>query len=122
MNKEKKTYNIDLMTDAGKKTKLAGKEYEILPVKIEDMKYIIGENEEERFIIPDKKEIENGNISWSVFGINVMGERKDIFMKMLNKYVFYKEHPMTEDMVNEHNWSFKEIGTFLYFWIQDVSE
>lgn len=122
MNKEKKTYDIDTMTDAGKKIKLAGKEYEILPVKIEDMKYIIGEKEEERFIIPDKKEIENGNISWSVFGINVIGERKDIFMKILNKYVFYKEHPMTEDMVNEHNWSFKEIGTFLYFWIQDVSE
>ena len=45
-----------------------------------------------------------------------------MFMKIINKYVFYKEKPMTEQLLNEHNWSFREIGAFLYFWVQEVSE
>lgn len=117
----KETYNLDTMVGAAKKMTLVGKEYEVLPIKIEDMHYII-EDTEERFIIPDKKELESGNTPWSVFGLNVIGKRKDLFMKMINKYVFYKEHPMNEKLLNEHNWSFREIGTFLYFWLQEVSE
>lgn len=119
---EKINYNIETMTGAGKKITLVGREYEVLPIKIEDMKYILGENEEERFVIPDKKSIDSGEIGWTMFGLNVLGPRANIFFKMVNKYVFYKEHPMTEKLLNEHNWSFKEIGAFFYFWIQEVSE
>ena len=118
----KEIYKIETMIGAAKKINLVGREYEILPVKIEDMHYIIGENTEERLIIPDKDAIERKEMTWTAFGLNVEGKRKEIFMKMINKYVFYKEHPMTENLLNEHNWSFKEIGTFLYYWIQDVSE
>ena len=119
---EKKVYNLDTMVGAGKKITLVGREYEVLPIKIEDMNCIFSENEKERIIIPDKKAIETGEISWSMFGLNVTGEKKDLFIKIINKYVFYKEKPMTEELLNEHNWSFKEIGTFLYYWIQEVSE
>lgn len=119
---EKKVYDIDTMTGAGKKLNLVGREYEVLPIKIEDMNYILSENSEERVIIPDKKSIENGELTWSTFGLNVVGERKKMFMKIINKYVFYKEKPMTEQLLNEHNWSFREIGAFLYFWVQEVSE
>ena len=37
---------------------------------------------------------------------------------MTNKYVYYKDIPMTEEMLIEHNWSFKEIGEFLFTWSQ----
>lgn len=119
---EKKEYNIDTMTGVGKKLQLAGREYEVLPVNIEDMHYIIGDNPDERLYIVDKKDIESGKAAISIFGFNVQGERKNIFMKIINKYVFYKEKPMTEKLLIEHNWSFKEIAHFLWFWIQDVSE
>lgn len=118
----KETYNLETMTGAGKKMNLVGREYEVLPIKIEDMHYVIEENTEERLIIPDKKELEKGNTPWSIFALNVTGKRKDLFMKIVGKYVFYKEHSMTEKLLNEHNWSFREIGTFLYFWLQEVSE
>ena len=39
-------------------------------------------------------------------------------MYIINKYVYYKDHPMTEEMLIEHNWSFKEIGEFLLTWCQ----
>lgn len=119
---EKKEYNIDTMTGVGKKMTLAGREYEILPVNIEDMHYIIGENEAERLLIPTQKSLEAGEVLWSVFGYNVQGNLKPIFLKIIGKYVFYKEKPMTEKMLIEHNWSFKEIGRFLSFWVQEVSE
>lgn len=121
VNNERK-YNIDTMAGVGKKTQIAGREYEILPVNIEDMNCVIGENPDERLIIPLKESLDNGELSYMVFGQNVMGARKQIFLKILNKYVFYKEKPMTEELLLEHNWSFKEIAKFLYFWIEEVSE
>lgn len=117
-----KKYNLDTMTGAAKKITLVGREYEILPVNIEDMHYIIGENAEERLMIPTKESLEDGSTHVSVLGYNVQGKTKDIFIKMINKYVFYKEKPMTEELLIEHNWSFKEIGKFLLFWVQEVSE
>ena len=41
---EKTNYNIETMTGAGKKITLVGREYEVLPIKIEDMKYILMDN------------------------------------------------------------------------------
>ena len=119
---EKKTYNLDTMSGFGKKIKLAGREYEILPVNIEDMHYIMGDKPEERLYIADKEDIESKKISWQIFGYNVQGNTKDIFLKIINKYVYYLEKPMTEKLLIEHNWSFKEIAHFLWFWTQDVSE
>lgn len=119
---EAKEYNIDTMTGVGKKVTIAGREYEILPVNIEDMHYVIGEQEEERLIIFNRKQVEENN-DWITFGVNVTNEKKkEVFLKMLNKYVFYKKNPMTEELLIEHNWSFKEIGKFLYVWIEEISE
>lgn len=122
MSDEKKKYDIDTMTGAGKKMNLVGREYVVLPVTIEDMKCIFSDNDDERLFIPDKKLIDSGEISWLAFGANLSGEKEKILIKMISKYVFYKEHPMTRQLLIDHNWSFKEIGTFLYFWIQEVSE
>lgn len=122
MSKKEKIYDIDTMTGAAKKITLVGREYEILPIKIEDMHYFIGENDANHLVIPDKQSIDKGETEWYMFGLNVQEPRKSVFMKMVNKYVFYKEKPMTEELLNEHNWSFKEIGTFLYYWTQIVSE
>lgn len=117
-----KTYNIDTMTGIGKKVTIAGREYEILPINIEDMHYIVGNDEEERLLILDKKNVEETN-NWMSFGLNIINEkRKEIFIKMINKYVFYKQNPMTEELLIEHNWSFKEIAKFIYIWIQEISE
>ena len=112
------------MVGIGKKKTIAGREYTILPVNIMDMHYIIGtgeENDEEKkLIILDKKSLEKDeDINWQLFGLNITDEeRKKIFLNIINKYVYYKEFPMTEEMLIEHNWSFKEIGEFLFTWAE----
>lgn len=120
--KEEKIPSIDTMTGAGKKISLVGREYTVLPVNIRDMKYIIGEeNPDEKLIILDKKQFDEGKegLDWQLFGINLVDpERKKTFLYIINKYVFYKGVPMTEELLIEHNWSFKEIGKFLFEWCQ----
>lgn len=118
---EEKKINLDTMIGIGKKKEIAGREYTILPVNICDMHYIMGENnKDENLIILDKKALENEDeVNWQLFGLNIIEEkRKATFLKILNKYVYYKEIPMTESMLIEHNWSFKEIGEFLFVWSQ----
>lgn len=120
MSEEKKTVSLDTMTGVGKIKKIAGREYTILPVNIMDMHYIIGkENEDENLFIVNKKFLEENDNNWQLFGVNITDEkRRKTFMYIINKYVYYKDHPMTEDMLIEHNWSFKEIGEFLLVWSQ----
>lgn len=118
---EENKVNLDTMIGVGKKKQIAGREYTILPVNICDMHYIMGENnKDENLIILDKKALENEDeVNWQLFGLNIIEEkRKATFLKILNKYVYYKEIPMTESMLIEHNWSFKEIGEFLFVWSQ----
>lgn len=118
---DEKKASLDTMIGVGKKKKIAGREYTILPVNICDMHYIMGENNtDEKLIILDKKSLENENeLNWQLFGLNITDEkRKATFLKVINKYVYYKDVPMTEEMLIEHNWSFKEIGDFLFTWSQ----
>lgn len=122
-NKEKETekkVSIDTMTGVGKVKTIAGREYTILPVNIMDMHYIIGkENEDENLFIVNKKFLEENDNNWQLFGVNITDEkRRKTFMYIINKYVYYKGYPMTEDMLIKHNWSFKEIGEFLLVWSQ----
>lgn len=124
MKKEQKV-SIETMTGVGKKKKLAGREYWILPVNIKDMCYVMGESEDTpKLFIIDKKKIETDDeLSWQLFGLNITNpEIKKVFMYIINKYVYYcvgdEKVPMTEELLIEHNWSFKEIGEFLYTWIQ----
>ncbi len=124
MKKEGKI-SIETMSGIGKKKKIAGREYMILPVNIRDMCYIMGESEDTpKLIIIDKQKLEtDDDLSWQLFGLNVTNpEIKKVFMNIINKYVFYcvgdEKIPMTEELLIEHNWSFKEIGEFLYTWAQ----
>lgn len=124
--KENKKVSIETMTGIGKKKKIAGREYLVLPVNIKDMHYIIGDGTEDgvKLIIIDKKNLEEEkDLNWQLFGLNITDkERKETFMNIINKYVFYcsgdEKIPMTEDLLEEHNWSFKEIGEFLLYWCQ----
>lgn len=123
MKKEEKI-SIETMTGVGKKKKLAGREYYILPVNIKDMHYIMGDDDSTKLVIIDKKKIEtDDDLSWQLFGLNITNpEIKKVFIYIINKYVYYcvgdEKIPMTEELLIEHNWSFKEIGEFLYTWIQ----
>lgn len=117
--------SIETMTGIGKKKELAGREYLILPVNIKDMCYIMGESEDTpKLVIIDKKKMEtDDDLNWQLFGLNVTDpELKESFMYIINKYVYYclgdEKIPMTEELLIEHNWSFKEIGEFLYTWTQ----
>ena len=124
--KENKKVSIETMTGIGKKKKIAGREYLILPVNIRDMHYIIGDGTEDgiKLIIVDKKNLEEEKDSnWQLFGLNITDEaRKKIFIDIMNKYVFYcsgdEKISMNEELLEEHNWSFKEIGEFLLYWCQ----
>jgi hypothetical protein len=125
MKKEEKKVSLETMTGVGKKKKIAGREYLILPVNIMDMKYIMGdENPEEKLIILDRKQLEKeDDVNWQLFGLNITdSKRKASFMYIINKYVYYcvndEKIPMTEELLIEHNWSFKEIGDFLFNWCQ----
>ena len=122
--KEKEKISIETMTGVGKKKKIAGREYYIVPVNIRDMHYVIGED---HLIILNKKELEAENsendVNWQLFGLNIIDEeKKKIFINILNKYVWYlsgdEKIPMNEQLLIEHNWSFKEIGEFLLAWCQ----
>lgn len=117
---EDKKITLDTMIGIGKKKQIAGREYTILPVNICDMHYIMGEDKEQTLIILDKKALEKEeDVTWQLFGLNITDQkRKETFLKVLNKYVYYKDMPMTEEMLIEHNWSFKEIGDFLFTWSQ----
>ena len=118
---EENKVSLDTMLGVGKKKKIAGREYTILPVNICDMHYIMGEdNKEDKLVILDKKSLEKEeDVTWQLFGLNITDEnRKKTFMKIINKYVYYKEVPMTEELLIEHNWSFREIGEFLFTWCQ----
>lgn len=123
MKKEEKI-SLETMTGVGKKKKLAGREYYILPVNIKDMHYIMGEDDSTKLVIIDKKKIETDDeLSWQLFGLNITNpEIKKVFLYIINKYVYYcvgdERIPMTEELLVEHNWSFKEIGEFLYTWVQ----
>lgn len=122
MAKEDKTYNLETMAGIGKEKKIAGRTYKILPVNIEDMHYILGENDDERLFIVTQKNIENKEVDIKVFGYNVLEPKRKIFLEIINKYVYYLDKPMTEELLIEHNWSFKEIAEFIWFWTQEVSE
>ena len=123
MKKEEKI-SIETMTGVGKKKKLAGREYYILPVNIKDMHYIMGDDDSTKLVIIDKKKMEtDDDLSWQLFGLNITNpEIKKVFIYIINKYVYYcvgdEKIPMTEELLIEHNWSFKEIGEFLYTWVQ----
>ena len=122
--KESQKISIETMTGVGKKKKIAGREYYILPVNIRDMHYVMGaENAEENLVIINKKTLEEEDVNWQLFGLNITDEnRRKTFMEILNKYVYYlvgdEKIPMTEKLLIEHNWSFKEIGEFLFTWCQ----
>lgn len=124
MKKEEKI-PIETMTGMGKRKTLAGREYLILPVNIKDMCYVMGESEDiPKLFIIDKKSMEKDEkLNWQLFGLNITDPSiKKIFMYIVNKYVYYcvgdEKIPMTEELLIEHNWSFKEIGEFLYAWVQ----
>lgn len=124
MKKEEKI-TIETMTGMGKRKTLAGREYLILPVNIKDMCYVMGESEDTpKLFIIDKKSMEKDEkLNWQLFGLNITDPNiKKIFMYIVNKYVYYcvgdEKIPMTEELLIEHNWSFKEIGEFLYSWVQ----
>lgn len=123
--KENQKVSIETMTGVGKKKKIAGREYYILPVNIRDMHYVMGaENSEENLVIINKKTLEeDDDVNWQLFGLNITDEkRRKTFMEIINKYVYYlvgdEKIPMTEKLLIEHNWSFKEIGEFLFTWCQ----
>ena len=120
MKKEEKKVTIETMAGVGKKKKIAGREYMILPVNIRDMHYVIGDD---HLIIINKKELEEESLKWQLFGLNYTDEeRRKAFLYIMNKYVYYlvgdEKIPMTEEMLIEHNWSFKEIGEFLFTWCE----
>lgn len=124
-NQKTEKVSIDTMAGVGKKKKIAGREYLILPVNIRDMHYVMGEeSQEENLVILNKKALETEeDVNWQLFGLNVTDEkRKKTFMYIINKYVYYlvndEKIPMTEELLIEHNWSFKEIGDFLFAWTQ----
>lgn len=121
--KKNEKISIETMSGVGKKKQIAGREYLILPVNVRDMHLIIGEGEDRIIILEKKPNGEDEEVNWQLFGLNIVDEQKrKTFMYVISKYVYYcvndEKIPMNEEMLIEHNWSFKEIGEFLFAWSQ----
>lgn len=113
--------SLDTMACIGKKIILAGKEYVVCPVNIKDMHFII--NSGELYIPIADKDEEESKLALQLIGINITDESKSQnFFYIVEKYVTYKNRPMTKELIEEHNWSFKDIKEFLLFWAQIVSD
>lgn len=116
-----KAISLDTMACVGKSITLAGREYKVCPVNIADMHYVI--NSGELYIPIDSKDEEKEKLAVQLVGINVTDEKKaaNLFY-IINKYARYNDTPVTKELVEEHNWSFKDIKDFLVFWAQIVSD
>lgn len=115
---EEKVITLDTMANVGKPITLAGREYIVCPVNIADMYMVINAGE---LYIPVKTndDEEDAKMSLQLVGLNITDEKraKNLF-KIIEKYVRYKNIPVTKEMVEEHNWSFQDIKDFLLFWAQ----
>lgn len=114
--------SLDTMIKKGKKKNIAGREYVICPVSIEDMSIIMNGE----IFVPLEEKNENGEIIPAPvqhFGINITdNEKSEKFFYIVKKYVQYESYPMTKELLIEHKWSFTDIRDFLYYWIQIVSD
>lgn len=112
--------SLDVMACVGKKITLAGKEYKVSPVNIRDMHLILNAGE---LYIPISSEEKEEKAVLQLVGVNVTdAEKAQNLFYVIEKYVRYKDEPMTKKMVEEHNWSFADIKEFLLFWAQIVSD
>ena len=117
------TVYLDTMACVGKKITLAGKEYTVCPVNIRDMHFILNSGELYIPISSKEEEEEEGNMALQLVGLNITDESKARnFFYIVEKYCRYKDIPVTRKLVEEHNWSFKDIKKFLTFWSQIVSD
>lgn len=114
--------SLDVMACVGKEIELAGKKYVVCPVNIADMHLIL--NSGNLYIPLDSKEDESGdNQIIQLIGLNVTDEKMSTnFFYIIEKYVRYKDKPMSKELLIEHNWSFNDIKKFLMFWSQVVSD
>ena len=102
------------MTKVGKKVILANREYLIAPINIGDMWIITSDI----LFLPILREKEIDDIYYMT---NVIDDyRANYFFKIIEKYVSYNNGtiPMTRELVEEHNWSFKDIKKFLDVWLE----
>lgn len=113
--------SLDTMACVGKKIKLAGREYTVCPVNIRDMHFIL--NSGELYIPISTKDNEEDEMALQLVGVNIIDESKaKAFFYVVEKYCRYNNVPVTKQLVEEHNWSFKDIKDFLVFWSQVVSD
>lgn len=113
--------SLDTMACVGKKIKLAGREYTVCPVNIRDMHFIL--NSGELYIPISTKDNEEDEMTLQLVGVNIIDESKaKAFFYVVQKYCRYNGVPVTKELIEEHNWSFKDIKNFLVFWSQVVSD
>lgn len=113
--------SLDTMACVGKKIKLAGREYTVCPVNIRDMHFIL--NSGELYIPISTKGNEEDEMTLQLVGVNIIDESKaKAFFYVVQKYCRYNGVPVTKELIEEHNWSFKDIKNFLVFWSQVVSD
>lgn len=111
--RKSKKISLETMTAVGKKTTLAGREYIIAPITLRDMDIF-----DSNLILPIMQNADLDDISYA---INVIDkERAKIFYYIVEKYARYKDGkiPVTEELVEEHNWSIKDLKHFLEVWLQ----
>ena len=87
------------------------------------MHFILNSGELYIPISSKEEEEEEGNMALQLVGLNITDESKARnFFYIVEKYCRYKDIPVTRKLVEEHNWSFKDIKKFLTFWSQIVSD
>ena len=106
--------SLSAMKNVGKEVILAGQKYLVAPITLMDLDIL-----DTNLILPimGNKEVDD-----VYFAVNVTDpERAKIFYYIVEKYVKFggdDKIPVTKELLNEHNWSIKDIKHFLEVWLQ----
>lgn len=110
---EVKVISLDTIANVGEKITLANREYVVVPINVADM-HIVAKNS---LLLP--LQVKGEEIEDYLYALNVTDEeRAKIFYQVVEKYLRYKDNPVTKELVEEHNWTFADIKNFLKAWLK----
>lgn len=113
ISKRDKYISLDTMKAVGKEVVLAGRKYTVAPIALKDLDIL-----DTGLILPI---IGNKDIEDIYFSNNITDpEKAKVFYYIVEKYTKYEDGsmPVNQKLIDEHNWSIKDIRKFLEVWLQ----
>lgn len=112
--------NPDTFSNRGKDIKIGGRDYRICACTFEDAWIYL----ERRLIVwsdmkeTDKDEKDEFSFKFQRAMYYNFHTGYQYIEKIVCKYLLFKEKPMTEDLLQNHDWSVKDLSDFLEAWVK----